>query len=538
MSFSFLVPTATASQPLTLTVDSGQMLFILGANGTGKSSLMQHFAQSNDNTKTRRITAHRQSWFRSGSPEFTGKQRAEYEQYVSQHDRQVSARWMDEYSQQRAQMAIYDLVDSENVRAREIARAFDAKNADDIDRLSAKGGAFATLNRLLRLANLDILVSVEAGDEIMATRNGSARYSIAKLSDGERNAILIAANVLTVPAGTLLLIDEPERHLHRSIVAPLLSLLLKERPDCAFVVSTHEPLLPVDNPGSKILLTRSCVYQGDHVISYDIDLLEDVAGIDDDLKKTILGERRKIVFVEGVESSLDKPLYSLLFPNSSIVAKASCREVENAVVGITGTAELHWVKPYGLVDNDSSEPERIADLQTKGVTPLNVYSVESIYYHPEVQRLAAEKLSAVVGGDLTEMLDTANRLAIKAIRENADRLSTRIAEKAARSVVFSLLPKKGEVAAGVRRTAEIDFAKYARDEAERISALIDASDFVGILQRYPVRETPVLSAIAKALNFANRGQYEAAVRNLLVNDSDAVNVVRSLLGAFPADLIT
>lgn len=142
----------------------------------------------------------------------------------------------------------------------------------------------------------------------MASRNGSKPYSISELSDGERNAILIAANVLTVSTGTLLLVDEPERHLHRSIVSPLLSTLLKERSDCAFIVSTHEPLLPVDNLGSKVLLSRACVY-GDHgVESYDIDLLENTDGIDDDLKITILGERRKIVFVEGAEHSLDKPL--------------------------------------------------------------------------------------------------------------------------------------------------------------------------------------------------------------------------------------
>ena len=444
---------------------------------------------------------------------------------------------MDEYSHQRAQMAIYDLVNSENVRAREIARAVDAKNLAEVHELSAKHGVFATLNRLLRLANLDIVVSVEANDEIMATRNGSKPYSISKLSDGERNAILIAANVLTVPEETLLLVDEPERHLHRSIISPLLSLLLKERPDCAFIVSTHEPLLPVDNPGSKVLLTRACVYEGDRVTSYDVDLLENTTGIDDDLKRTILGERRKIVFVEGIEHSLDKPLYSLLFPNASIVAKATCREVENAVIGITGAAELHWVKPFGLVDNDSSEPERIAALQAKGVTPLNVYSVESIYYHPEVQKLAGEKLAAVVGGDLTEKLRKANIDAIQAIRDNAEHLSARIAEKSVRTEVFSLLPKKREVAAGGKRTAEIDFAKFAKDEAARLEALINASDFVGILKRYPIRESPALDAIAKALNFANRTQYEAAVRNLLVRDSEAVKRVRTLLGDLPADLI-
>jgi ABC-type cobalamin/Fe3+-siderophores transport system ATPase subunit len=537
MSFSFSIPTGKPAGDLALTVNVGQMLYILGANGSGKSSLMQAFASASVD-KTRRITAHRQTWFRSGSPEFTGQQRAEYAQNMFHHDRQANARWMDEYSNQRAQMAIYDLVNSENVRARKIAQAVDARNQDEVNKLSAKDGAFTILNRLLRLANLDIAVSVKANDEIIATRNGSEPYSIAKLSDGERNAILIAANVLTVPAGTLLLIDEPERHLHRSIVSPLLSLLLKERPDCAFIVSTHEPLLPVDNPDSQVLLTRSCIYADDRVVSYDIDLLETTAEIDDDLKRTILGERRKIVFVEGVEHSLDKPLYSLLFPNASIIAKSSCREVENAVVGIKGTAELHWVKPFGLVDNDSSEPSRIADLLSKGVIPLSVYSVESIYYHPEVQRLAGEKLATVVGGDLVEKLKKANSDAIKAVRENAKHLSTRIAEKGAREQVFSLLPKKSELATGGKRNAVIDFTKCAQDEEARIEALLNASDFVGLLQRYPIRESPALDAIAKALNFSNRAQYEAAVRNLLVQDSETVQLVRTLLGPLPSDLIS
>lgn len=445
---------------------------------------------------------------------------------------------MDDLAEQRAQMAIYDLVNSENVRARDIAHAFDSGEEVKLEEIRRKDGAFKVLNRLLRLANLDITVSVEANDEIMATRNGSKLYSIAKLSDGERNAILISANVLTAPAGTLFLIDEPERHLHRSIVSPLLSLLLKERPDCAFVVSTHEPLLPVDNPGSKVLLTRACLYEGDRVTSYDVDLLQSTDSIDDDLKRTILGERRKIVFVEGVEHSLDKPLYSLLFPNASIVAKANCREVENAVIGIKGATELHWVKPFGLVDNDSSEPERIADLRIKGVIPLTVYSVESIYYHPDVQKLAGERLATVIGGDLDEKLNKSKENALKAIRQSSEHLVNRIAEKAARAQVFSLLPKKGEIGTSSKRTIELDFQKVAKEECARLDALLLASDLVGVLKRYPIRESPALDAIAKALNFANRGQYETAVRKILADDQEAVKRVLDLLGSLPVELIT
>lgn len=536
MPFSLSIPVGNPINPLELTVNAGEILFILGANGTGKSSLMQAFAAANHGN-TRRIAAHRQTWFRSGSPEFTGKQRADYEQSLFHHDQQKNSRWMDDYSQQRAQMAIYDLVDSENMRARKITNALDARRLEEVKSLSDKEGVFTTLNRLLRLSNLDIMVSVEANDEIMAVRNGGVPYSISRLSDGERNAILIAANVLTAPTGTLFLIDEPERHLHRSIISPLLTLLLKERLDCAFVVSTHEPLLPVDSPGSRVLLTRACTYDGDNVISYDIDFLEEPSGIDNDLKATILGERRKIVFVEGVEHSLDKPLYSLLFPNASVVAKSDCREVEHAVVGIKGAAELHWVKPYGFVDNDSSEPQRIADLQKKGVIPLNVYSVESIYYHPEVQRMAGEKITEVVGGNLTEILDEAKNAAIEAIRANAKYLGNRIAEKSARAQVFSMLPKKGEVEAGCKRTEEIDFAKYAKAEEEYLNRLIDASDFTGILQRYPIRQSSALDVIARRLGFANGAQYEAAVRKLLAQNLEAVKRVRVLLGSFPDDLI-
>lgn len=536
MAFALKIPTTRPNEPLKLSVDVGDLLFILGANGTGKSSLMQDFA-SISSDKTRRITAHRQTWFRSGAPDVTSKQRADYEKTFISFDREADSRWMDPWPQERAQMAIYDLVNSENVRAREISRALDQRATEDAVKLSARDGAFTVMNRMLRLANLDIGISIEANDEIMVIRKGSKPYSIAKLSDGERNAILIAANVLTVPPGTLLLIDEPERHLHRSIVSPLISLLLKERPDCAFVVSTHEPLLPVDHPKSKVLLTRACVYEGDKAVSYDIDLLESTDEIDDDLKRTILGERRKIVFVEGVEHSLDKPLYSLLFPNASIVAKANCREVESAVVGIKGTAELHWVKPFGLVDNDSSEPERIADLEGKGVIPLSVYSVESIYYHPDLQKLAGEKLTTVVGGSLGEKLKQAKEDALRAVGQNAEHLSNRIAEKAARAQVFSLLPKKGEIGAGGKRTAELDFQKIAEEEATRLEALISASDFVGVLQRYPIRESGALDAIAKALNFAGRAQYELAIRKLLADDAEAVKSVRALLGSLPPDLV-
>jgi predicted ATPase len=92
----------------------------------------------------------------------------------------------------------------------------------------------------------------------MARKNDGTEFSAAQLSDGERKALQIAGSVLTAPPGTLFLIDEPERHLHRSIISPLLIQLFERRRDCGFIISTHDHDLPLDAFEARTLLLRSC----------------------------------------------------------------------------------------------------------------------------------------------------------------------------------------------------------------------------------------------------------------------------------------
>ena len=94
-----------------------------------------------------------------------------------------------------------------------------------------------------------ITLELVDNEKMLARKKGSKPYSIAELSDGERNVILIASEVLAVPSSTMILIDEPEQHLHQSIISSFLKALFTMRSDCVFVVSTHEVILPIDNPG-------------------------------------------------------------------------------------------------------------------------------------------------------------------------------------------------------------------------------------------------------------------------------------------------
>ena len=534
MTFVFTIPEPSGT-PLAVTLDIGQCIFVLGANGTGKSSLMQKLYSAHRAT-AQRISAHRQTWFSSSSVTLSPEQKRNTETNISHSDMGTESRWKDDYAAQRANIAIYDLIDAENVRARTIAGAVDCRDIDLAKTLSKKDAPIKIINELLRLSNIPIEISVKENEQVLASKSGSPPYSVAELSDGERNALLIASSVLTVKPGTLLLIDEPERHLHRSIISPLLTLLFAKRSDCAFIVSTHDVMLPLDNPRARTMLIRGCIYNGSTVTSWDADLVPSESDIDEGLKKDILGSRRTLIFIEGDDRSLDQPLYSLVFPNVTVVPKSSCRDVEHAVSGIRSATDLHWLRAFGIVDNDRRTDEDIVRLNGKGVYAVSVYSVESLYYHPEIQRKIAIRHASVTGEDADALVTAAKKVALAVVGPHVQRLSERVVEKTLRDELDKHWPKQAEISAGRQINITIDVAATVNQEVTSLNQTIADGNLEKIISRYPVRETPLLTEIVRKLGFQTRDQYENAVRKLLMDDSVALEFIKSQFGMLVADL--
>ena len=182
------------------------------------------------------------------------------------------------------------MVAKENARARSIARYIDGQDSQRaVEFASESESPFDQLNELLALGTLVVSLQNSKDEEILAWhKNDGTSFSIAQMSDGERNAAIIAATVLTVEPETVLLIDEPERHLHRSIIEPFLSALFDRRQDCAFIVSTHEIALPVANPKARVLMVRSCEWDGGTAKAWDIEILEENAKLPEELRRDIL----------------------------------------------------------------------------------------------------------------------------------------------------------------------------------------------------------------------------------------------------------
>lgn len=535
MSVALSIPTTGEQDSLSFTLENGDVVFIVGPNGSGKSSLMHRIYAANA-LNARRLSAHRQTWLASGALSLTAHQKKQNESNIDSADKRPESRWKDDYSSARTSITIFDLVDAENSRARGIAAAVDRDDFNLARELSTTDSPLASINQLLEMSNLPIEISVRESEEVVASKDGGAPYSIAELSDGERNALIVAADVLTTKPGTLILIDEPERHLHRSIISPLLTLLFQKRKDCVFVVSTHDVSLVSDNPDSRALLVRGCSYTGKTVSKWDLDLLPPGSRVGDSFRREILGSRRRMVFVEGTETSLDKALYSLIFPGVSIIPRASCRDVEHAVVSLRSSSDLHWIRPFGIVDNDQRSSDEIQDLMGKGVFPLPLYSVESIYYHPIIQQSLAERQGELVGSNPESAIAQARTAALDALEPHAERLSRRVAIQAVREEFFSHIPNSNIIAPDMTVQININIGDIYSSELDKFRGYMQSQNIQALISRYPVRETPALNQIAKNLGFQDRLQYESAVRKLLMDDNAVLTSVRRLFANLPAEL--
>ena len=118
-----------SDEPIQLTVNNGDQLFIVGANGSGKSSLMQRLTVDAGDKKIKRIAAHRQTWFDSGNIDFTPAARQEYNRNTPRYNTRSEARWKDLRARKDLSAVLFDLVAKENTINESIAQHIRNKDA-------------------------------------------------------------------------------------------------------------------------------------------------------------------------------------------------------------------------------------------------------------------------------------------------------------------------------------------------------------------------------------------------------------------------
>lgn len=207
---------------------------------------------------------------------------------------------------------------------------------------------------------------------------GKKRYSANQMSDGERAVLYLAAQVLCVPHGKTLIVDEPEVHLHKSIMNTLWRNLESLRTDCLFIYITHDTQFASMHTASDKYWIRS--YDG---TNWDIEKIQNT-GLPEQLKLEILGNRKDVLFVEGDEGSFDVALYSSIYPDYYIIPCGSCSQVISRTKAFRNSKELHHCKVFGIIDRDYRSEHEIESYKQDDIYTLGVAEVENLFITSEV----------------------------------------------------------------------------------------------------------------------------------------------------------
>lgn len=199
------------------------------------------------------------------------------------------------------------------------------------------------------------------------------KYAAYQMSDGERIILYHVARVMQAPPNGLIIIDEPEVFLHRTVVDKLWDRLESERKDCIFIYMTHD----LQFAASRVA-TKSWIKEYIYPSAWEIQLIDD-STIPEQLLMELLGSCKHVLFCEGnSSSSYDKKIFDVLFPEFVIKPLESCKDVISYTKAYNSIPNTN-TKAIGIVDRDFRSKEEIAQLKADNIFAYDVAEIENVF---------------------------------------------------------------------------------------------------------------------------------------------------------------
>jgi hypothetical protein len=205
---------------------------------------------------------------------------------------------------------------------------------------------------------------------------GDSTYSAYMMSDGEREILYVLGRVLLSPAESLIIVDEPELHLHKSISNKLWDIIESKCRDRIFIYLTHDIDFASSRNAKKYWL-KSCSLE-DIIKKWDFQPIPE-NDIPEELLMKILGSRKKILFCEGNETnSLDSKIFEMLFPQYTIVPLLTCKNVIDYTKAFN-KIKNKYSEAYGLIDHDFREETQLKKLKANNIYSYKVAEIENLF---------------------------------------------------------------------------------------------------------------------------------------------------------------
>lgn len=384
-----------AAQTLALDLDPGKSVVVVGANGSGKSRLGARIEEG-VGPLSHRIPAQRSvamadkvtlvdfetsvGRLLSGGPPKEGYDRRVHRwgnkpeiQPISDFEFVLQAL----FAQQNRV-----LIDEHRLRQQGVDRGVPVTKLDTLKRIWER----LLPHRTLAIRDAAIQAVIPAGPY----QTGDGTYLVSNMSDGERVVFYLIAQTLLAPDGGVIIIDEPELHIHPSLSSALWDALEQERSDLAFVYITHDVEFAANRVLARKYFVRSILFNS----FWDIEEVPENTGLPEEVVIQLLGNRKPVLFIEGDAGSLDSLIYRSVYPKMRIEPRGSCEAVIQSVASFKADTTLHRLgQVYGCIDADHRNVREESLLRGKGVFPLPVAEIENVFLLPNVFLALANALS-------------------------------------------------------------------------------------------------------------------------------------------------
>lgn len=340
-------------------------------------------------------------------------------------------------------------------------------------------------------------------------------YRAAEMSDGERAIFYLLGQCFIARPRSILVIDEPEAHVHRAISNKLWDAIEAERPDCSFIYFTHDLDFASRRAARAKYFIRSFENIGEKN-TWDIEEVPSDPGLPENVISEIVGSRQPILFVEGNGSSLDITTYRGVYSEFTVIPIGNCESVIHSVESFRRNTILHFIGVQGLIDADSRSQEEIALLEKLHIHVLPVVEIENIFLIPTVfTALAAALHHAPINA--TQMLQDLTEKAITWASENIEGISVRHAIRR----LDSKLKRVGLAAKDLatlttnysREIAAVDPASIYAETKKQVEKSILNRDLPALLSVYDNKG--LFAEAAAILGLRNKNQLQDLVSRLL-----------------------
>lgn len=369
-------------------------------------------------------------------------------------------------------------------------------------------------------------ISFEDG-KVMVRKVGQAEYHGKGMSDGERVTLYLIGQCLCAPDNSIIIIDEPEIHLHKSLMARQWNKIEEVCHNKLLVFITHE----LDFAASRKEAKKIWIKSYDGAENWTWQEVPEIEAIPENLVIEIIGNRKNIIFCEGEKASYDSILYQAAFPDYHIVPRGGCEKVIESTKAVRANPSLHHLQAFGIIDSDYRTAEEIIALRDAGIYTINVAEIENLFCIEPILRIVAANQHL----DVDATVAAVTTFIINCLTDEFD---VQVTNRSQREIQFRLnaYTKVGHTEQGLTDglTAvlnSIDIATIYADSRALYQQAIDENSLEKALRLYNRKN--ISKRISPSFGLANN-EYANIVVRLLKSDrkTEIVAAIRNFTPTF------